>query len=605
MASQTTSLSSQPQSARSLIPVHGIGSKFLPWKKLDDVAASLSAENSGSVFARLLSTLNVHYEVAERDLGCIPIKGPIIVVANHPFGILDGVIVADLLTHVRPDVKILTNRLLAQIPWLRDHCIFVDPFGTTESAHASRRGLREAIRWLNSDGALIVFPAGEVSHFSFKRPEVVDPAWSNTAARLARKLRVEVLPVYFNGRNSLTFQGLGLAHPRLRTLRLTHEFVSSRNKTVNVRIGSRVAREELARFEKDEDATQYLRWRTYFLRERDQIRKTERPRSLIHHHAIEHLTPVAEPTSDERITAEIDSLDSKSLLCSNGEFDVYVATASEIPCVMHEIGRLREVTFRAVGEGSGRTLDLDEYDEYYKHLFVWDTKQQQLVGAYRFGDTAEILPAKGIPGLYTSSLFKYHQDFFSVMGPALEMGRSFVRQEYQRQYAPLMMLWKGIGAYIASHPESPVLFGAVSMSNDYKVASRELLVSFFQRERKNDAIGLVSMVKPRCPFRGALIPDWETRSALKLLVSANDLNAPISDIEPDSKELPILIKQYLKLGGRILSFNVDRAFSNVLDGLVMVDLRNTRGESLNRYMGVKGARAFLRHHANTKAVISA
>ncbi len=606
MASPTTPLFPPPRNTRSLLPVGGIASRFLPWKRLDVLNATLSCDGVGSVFSRLLRALDVQYNVSETDLERIPTKGGLVVVANHPFGILDGVILEDILLRVRPDVKLLTNHLLAHVPWINEHCIFVNPFGTTESAYASSRGLREAIAWLKSGGVLAVFPAGEVSHFKFTQPQVTDPGWSDTAIRLARKIGVDVLPVHFSGRNSVTFQALGLAHPRLRTLRLTHEFVKSHGKTIDVRIGSRVASEEIARFEDESDATRYLRWRTYFLRERGQKRaKVNIIKKSIQHHRDAKKRPVAEAIAPESVIAEVDALGPEARLCQSSEFAVYVALAAQIPNVLHEIGRLREITFRAVGEGSGLELDLDEYDRYYKHLFVWDIKQRRLVGAYRLGETAQIVKARGVGGLYTSTLFKYHRDFFTKLGPALEMGRSFVRQEYQRQYAPLLMLWKGIGSYVSAHPEVPVLFGAVSMSSDYKRASRELLVRFFEREGANDQSGLASMVTPRCPFRGSLMPDWETRSAIKLLSSVDDLNAPIADIETDAKELPILVKQYLKLGGSILAFNVDRTFSNVLDGLVMVDLRKTRREALNRYLTTQGAESFLGHHCGVDTALPA
>jgi putative hemolysin len=600
MATPTVPPPSRSGRVKSFLPVRGVASRFLPWKQLDELVARSAFAGQQNIFSSLLQALNVHCSVPGADIERIPGRGSLIVVANHPFGIVDGLALMQVLLSARPDVKMLTNLLLSQVPRLSEHCIFVDPFGSSDSVHASGRGLREAIDWLRSGGALAVFPAGEVSHFSFMRPQVKDPAWSDTVARLAGKLHADVLPVYFSGRNSATFQALGLAHPRLRTLRLTHELFNAQGNTIDIRIGTRITFEEINRFADDGDATRYLRWRTYFLRQRG---RTGAPSSLIGH--LGHgsrirreppVAPIAPPISSDRILAELDSLPPGSLLCQSGEFEVHVATAAQVPSLLHEIGRLREVTFRAAGEGSGLSLDLDEYDQYYKHLFVWDTTQRQLVGAYRLGETSEILNSRGVTGLYTSTLFKYHRKFFARLGPALEMGRSFVRQEYQRQYAPLLMLWRGIGAYVAAHPQTPVLFGAVSMSSEYKRASRELLVRFFERQRADAPSGLSSMVTPRSPFRGSLIPDWETRSVLKVLSSVDDLNAPISDIESDAKELPILVKQYLKLGGGILAFNVDRAFSNVLDGLVMVDLRNTKREFLNRYLSQRGAEAFLAYH---------
>jgi putative hemolysin len=591
MGSPTVGVSPTPGSAKSLLPVGGLASRFLPWKRLEDLNAKVSRDGEGLVFGRILRALNVRYSIAASDVERIPQDGGLLVVANHPFGMLDGVIAGDVLLRVRKDVKILTNRLLGSIPWLAPYCIWVDPFGTSESARQSQRGLREAIEWLRSGGALFVFPAGEVSHWKLSHPVVTDPPWLDTAARLANRVGCRVLPLYFHGRNSVTFQALGVAHPRLRTLALPHEFLRAAGKSVDVAVGTCVSTDQLRQYKDERDATTYLRWRTYLLRERGRSHHRER----IGGHAKQ--APIAGGCVPTDIIQEVEKLPPAACLCRNGDFSVYLAGASEVPNVLNEIGRLREITFRAVGEGSGREIDLDRYDQYYKHLFVWDQKNLRVVGGYRLAETEPVLETRGLDGLYTNELFKFHPDFFRQLGPALELGRSFVRQEYQRQYAPLLVLWKAIATYVTQHPEAPVLFGPVSISNAYSKTSRELLVRFFEQNRRHR---LAPLVKPRAPFRASLIRAWEIGSAIELLNDADELNAPLADIEPDGKETPILLRQYLKVGGSVVAFNVDRNFSSVLDALIAVDLRQTSREVLNRYMGAAKAAEFLRFH-NAKA----
>jgi putative hemolysin len=262
--------------------------------------------------------------------------------------------------------------------------------------------------------------------------------------------------------------------------------------------------------------------------------------------------------------------------------------------LLREVGRLREVTFRQAGEGTGKCFDLDRFDRYYWHLLLWNKTKRELVGAYRAGNTADILPRYGVRGLYTSTLFRYDARVFEKMGPALELGRSFIRPEYQRQYAPLLLLWKGIARLVALHPELPVLFGAVSISNDYSRASREMIYRFFESRMQQDE--LCGMIEPRRPFRPARLRPWDCRAMNHALRHIEDLSQPITDVESDGKGLPILLRQYAKIGGRLLGFNVDRKFSNVLDGLVVVDLRQTETTVLERYMGREAAGRFRDHH---------
>jgi putative hemolysin len=229
---------------------------------------------------------------------------------------------------------------------------------------------------------------------------------------------------------------------------------------------------------------------------------------------------------------------------------------------------------------------------------LWNKTKRELAGAYRAGNTAEILAERGISGLYTSTLFRYDERIFQKLGPALELGRSFVRPEYQRQYAPLLLLWKGIARMVAKRPEIPVLFGAVSISNDYNEASREMIYRFFEARMREDE--LAGLIEPRRPFRSAPLRKWDCRGMSRALRDLDELSQPINDVEIDGKGLPILLRQYAKIGGKLVGFNVDRKFSNVLDGLVVVDLRRTEPAVLERYMGRESATRFRQVHTASR-----
>lgn len=315
-------------------------------------------------------------------------------------------------------------------------------------------------------------------------------------------------------------------------------------------------------------------------------------------HRVEEYEKVAAAVAVSLLKAEIEALPPEQLLCSSGEFRVVYARAAQIPWCMEELGRLRELSFRAAGEGTGRASDIDAFDACYLHLFVWDADAHKIVGAYRMGLTDEILPRYGKQGLYTQSLFKYRTRVLQSLNPAIELGRSFVRQEYQRSYAALMLLWRGIGAFIARNPRYAVLFGAVSISSSYDPASRRLIVDYLRANTVE--ADLARHVKSRRPFHDPKVHGVKVQSedaegaALK---SIEDLSRVVASIEPDAKGVPILLRQYLKLGGRVLGFNSDAQFSNALDGLMKVDLRNSDRRVLVKYMGPESAAAFLAYHA--------
>lgn len=306
-----------------------------------------------------------------------------------------------------------------------------------------------------------------------------------------------------------------------------------------------------------------------------------------------HIVPVCNATPGEHMAFDVSRLAPDRCLARSGKLSVYIAKADEIPSVLREIGRLREITFRAAGEGTGNESDIDRYDRHYLHLFVWNRVEEEVVGGYRLGLVDQIRARYGRKGLYTHSLFRYGGRLLKTMDPAIELGRSFVREEYQRSFAPLMLLWKGIGAFVAANPRYSFLFGPVSISNHYRPLSQQLIVDYLRRHARDRRRS--RYVRARHHFARSVLP-----SALIGQSSGDldELGKLVSLIEPDNKGVPILLRQYLKLGGQILGFNRDMAF-NSLDALIMVDLRQTDPRVLSKYMGAEVAENFLAFHRQT------
>ncbi len=301
--------------------------------------------------------------------------------------------------------------------------------------------------------------------------------------------------------------------------------------------------------------------------------------------------PIPRPPDPRLLADEISGLAARRILVDAGPNAVVLAAADEIPRVLYEIGRLREIAFRAVGEGTGGMIDLDEYDAHYRHLVLWNRERSEVVGAYRLGETDAILPRFGIDGLYTSTLFEYRMEFFARIMPALELGRAFVRLESQKSYSALFLLWKGIGEFIARHPWYRFLFGSVSISNEYRQASQRRVVEFLRESCSLP--GLARFVEARNAVR------WNAREVEDAPQAGTfeELEQQVRGLEGGRFGVPVLIKQYAKLGGRFLEFSRDPGFCDSLDGLVVVDLAHTPISALERYVGEAGLAAFLEIHA--------
>jgi putative hemolysin len=502
---------------------------------------------------RALRTLDIRLIVDGRSVPSIPRHGALIVAANHPTGLRDGLALLETMQQVRPDVRILANHLLARIPELEHTCFFVDPFGGLGAASANRAGLRAAHLWLRRGGALIVFPAGSVAP-----ARGIDAPWHPAVVRLARATGARILPAWLDGNNSRLFYAAGRVHPGLRTVLLPRELLKLRNSVARVVIGGVI----------DDDAIADGSDVEAMARIRRGVESLATPASAP--------MPVVAPVAADVLEADIAVLPPSALLLTSGKYDVYCADATRLPHVLQEIGRLREITFRAAGEGTGAAIDLDRFDRDYEHLFVWERPKRRIVGAYRIGRTDRIVAEHGVSGLYTRTLFQYDQRVLARMGPALELGRSFVRVECQRSYNALLLLWKGIGHFVVREPRYRVLFGAVSISRRYRDISQDLLRSFLAQQHGDPV--LQALVEPINP--PALLPPPRHMVAPARI---DELDRLIARLE-GTQGIPVLLRQYLRLNATLLGFNVDPAFDDALDALMMVDLDRLPASLLRRYL---------------------
>lgn len=516
------------------------------------------------------------------DLAHIPAQGPVVVVSNHPTGMADGLVLPLLLLERRPDLKVLVNEFLVKIEVLQSIFIGVDVLsGGAQRGNLS--GLRDASRHLAKGGCLLVFPAGEVSSYHWSVRRVQDRPWNRLVAQWVVKYQASTVPVYIDAHNSLWFYLAGLIHPKLRTFLIPRQCSNKRGQSFGIHVGEVIPFKEIQRISGAQSITQYFRLNT------DLLAPHSPPKNHEVHDVAE--TPVATAVPREKLLEDIAQLSEEHVMVSRGDYVVYVAKANEIPHIMPEIGRIRELNFRQVGEGTGQAIDLDRFDERYHHLFIWHQADQAIVGAYRFGCVDELMAAEGLSGLYTYTLFDYDETFLDRMGPGIEMGRSVIDLPYQRSVQPLLLLWQGISTYMARHPDYRILFGPVSISNDYSMRARQLMAVTLKAHHYDQQLS--QYIKPRRAMKN-MRHVW-AKDAVSVLSSVQVLSRVIARMEL-GQGLPVLLRQYIALNGRLVSFNVDPDFGNALDGMIVVDLPSIPIQNLSRYMGVDVAKQYLHYH---------
>lgn len=528
-----------------------------------------------------LDALGVTIDLQNSDyLDDLPRTGPVLIVANHPLGGLEGMAIAREMARVRPDLKVLTNELLRRIPELAPMFIGVNVLSSNAAA-GNVSGLKQVHAHLKNAGAVLLFPAGMVSAYEHSHRRIQDRQWARLAGQLVQRYQCTTLPVYVGGRNSSYFYAAGLVHPRLRTVLLPRQLANKQGFRLPLTLGRPVPAPELRLLQSPQAITEYLRVSTDALAGKDPIRR------LPVQQGIDEPDPLASAAEvDQAITALADVR-----LVEHEQFAVYCAPFDRLGAIMEQIAIAREIAFRAVGEGTGLARDSDQFDPHYLHLFLWDKQEKRIAGAYRVGLVDEIVARHGVKGLYTRSLYRYDAAFIARLGSAIEMGRSFIHPDYQRQPVCLNLLWRGIGQILITRPKYHTLFGSVSISREYSDLARSLIAdTMLTNFSANEYAGLV---RPLTPHRVANRV-WSGQM-LAELANVKMLSKLIGRCDP-GKAVPVLLRHYLSLNGRLVCFNIHSKFNDSLEGLIVVDARKTDLKTLGRFLGAAGLEQFLAHH---------
>jgi len=542
--------------------------------KVNDLYDKIKDLEGQEFFDKLLEELNVKYLAFQEDLAKIPKTGPFILVSNHPLGALDGVIMCKILTEIRPDFKVMGNFLLTKIKPMEPYVISVNPFEKRKEAYSSMSGMREALKHLSDGGCLGIFPAGEVSNKNNEYNEILDKEWQEPALKLIKKAQVPVVPMYFHAKNSKLFYNVSKIHPDLQTLLLPSEMVNKREKPIKIRIGRPVTPKILNEYETPKELGEFLRKKVYMMKSYFEDRKSVAeflkvknlnisPKEEVVIQNIIDETPLAEILADRENLRKTEG----KMLFSNGDYEVYFTKFDEIPAMMREIGRQRELTFRAVGEGTNLPFDLDEYDKHYHHLILWDNVAQKIAGAYRMALGSEVMKNYGIKGFYTNSLFDFDQELQPFFKKVIEMGRAYISIEYQQKPLPLFLLWRGIVHVCLRNPEHKFLMGGVSISNRFSDFSKSLMIEFMRSHYFDPVVA--QYVHPKNDYKVYLSERDKSLFFEGLDDDLNKFDKLIDDFEPEMR-LPVLIKKYIKQNAKVVAFNVDPNFNDAIDGLMYI-----------------------------------
>ncbi|WP_432222579.1 GNAT family N-acyltransferase [Flavobacterium sp. TMP13] len=514
----------------------------------------------------VLDDLKIKFEIPEEDFKRLPKDGAYITISNHPLGGVDGLLLLKLMLEREPNFKIIANFLLHRIEPMKKYIMPVNPFENHKDAKSSLIGIKETLRHLKDGKPLGIFPAGEVSTYADGKL-VVDRPWEEGAIKLIRKANVPVVPIYFHAKNSRLFYILSRLNGTLRTAKLPSEVLTQKNRIIKVRVGKPISVAEQNEIENFDDYSEFLRRKTYML-----ANPFEKEHKLLHAPSLKiprSPKQIVTATDQNKIEAEVKTLrDNDCRLLQSKNYEVFFADAKAIPNILHEIGRLREITFREVGEGTNESIDIDKFDQYYHHMFLWDEDAKKIAGAYRMGLGSEIYPKYGIAGFYLNDLFRFEPELNDMMQNSIEMGRAFIIKQYQQKPMPLFLLWKGIIHTTLRYPEHKYLIGGVSISNQFSDFSKSLMIEFMKSNYYDPYIA--QYIHPKKAYKVKLKDADKDFIFDEAESDLNKFDKIIDELEPGNLRLPVLIKKYIKQNARVIAFNVDPLFNNAIDGLMYI-----------------------------------
>lgn len=543
--------------------------------KANKMYSQLLHKNGLDFIDAAFETFKILYHYNENEIKRIPLNGSFIVISNHPFGGMDSMMLLRLLHAVRPDFKMLPNSMLQKVEPLKDFFLEYNPFETKTENIQGYSAIKSMLVHLEKGSPLGLFPSGNVSSYQKDIKTITDRAWKKNVLKFIKHANVPIVPIYFSGNTKLFQQLRTIIKQPVRLNNLQNELLKKQNHTINVRIGQPISLADQDSFTDLATFGRFLRAKTYALGSSYEIKRFFKKQNITK----KNITPetIIEPVEQSLIENEIQSISDLELFKSNN-YSIYIAPSERIENILIEIARLREITFREVGEGTNKKMDIDEYDLYYHHLFIWDNNNKKITGAYRIGKGKDIIAQYGKQGFYIHSLFKIKSSFVPILKQSIELGRSFVIKEYQQRPLSLFLLWKGILYFLLKNIEYRYLIGPVSISDNFSKFSKALIIKFVEKNYFN--ISFAEHVKPRNKFK---INYKNIDSDILLDLTKKDINKLdkfIEDIDPSHSKIPVLLKKYIKQNAQIIGFNIDPKFNDCLDGLMVLDLFNVPKDTI-------------------------
>ena len=511
----------------------------------------------------VLDYFNFSYKVSSNQIENIPTSGRVIIIANHPLGALDALSLIKLVKEVRSDIKVIANDVLSQVNQLKPILLNIDAFGSK----ISKDTIEQIYNSLDNEEAVIIFPSGEVSRV---RPNgVKDTKWHKGFLKFALKKSAPILPIYIKAKNSALFYTMSTINKKLSAALLPYEMFNKKNRSLEFVIG------EIIPFKSFQQNNFNMKTKVkLFKKHLYNISKNRKP-------IFSTQKCIARPENRQHIKEELAT--ATILGETSDDKKIYLFDYQSESSVMKEISRLRELTFRKVEEGTGKKRDLDEFDEYYKHIVLWDNEKLEIVGSYRIGESDFINEYFGKEGFYSNSLFSFSDEFERYLSNSIELGRSFVQPKYWGSRA-LDYLWQGIGAYLYKNPQIRYMFGPVSLSSSIPKGAQNLIIYHYSKYYGANS----NLVKPNNPF----ILTKSEKSEMDYIFTGKDEKENFlilkEQLECYNTTVPILYKQYTELcedgGISFMGYNIDENFNNCLDTFILVDIQKIKEKKRKRYI---------------------